>query len=55
MEEQNFRLQNTPAKAKFYRMSDNPKKKKADAKRQSQQKHEVAYRKSKESRNGKRR
>lgn len=28
-------------------MGDNPKKKKADAKRQSQQKHEVAYRKSK--------
>lgn len=28
-------------------MGDNPKKKKMDAKRQSQQKHEVAYRKSK--------
>jgi hypothetical protein len=28
-------------------MPDDPKKKKADAKRQSKQKHEVAYRKSK--------
>jgi hypothetical protein len=28
-------------------MGDDPKKKKADSKRQSQQKHEVAYRKSK--------
>lgn len=28
-------------------MGDNPNKKKADSKRQSQQKHEVAYRKAK--------
>jgi hypothetical protein len=33
-------------------MADDPKKKKADSKRRSQQKHEVAYQKGKASRNG---